>query len=131
MTILDDALTLLGETRTRGHAHMSFRGLFLEPDELAQLPRGLQPPRDAAPSTPSSPVRKVVQAKHLADAEVLAVLTTNWALTCEVAAHFSHLPFKVVLAKLRQLHRRGLVHGCPCGCRGDWHLPDTCPPGAY
>jgi len=27
---------------------------------------------------------------------------------------------KLALAKMRVLHRRGLVDGCPCGCRGDW-----------
>lgn len=29
-------------------------------------------------------------------------------------------PSKVVLAKMRQLMKRGLVDGCPCGCRGDF-----------
>lgn len=29
---------------------------------------------------------------------------------------------KVVNAKLRQLKKRGMVDGCPCGCRGDWTL---------
>jgi hypothetical protein len=35
------------------------------------------------------------------------------------------IPVKVLTAKLRRLKRRGIVDGCPCGCRGDWHL--TCP----
>ncbi len=34
-------------------------------------------------------------------------------------------PEKVQLAKMRQLHRRGLVSGCACGCRGDWEITDT------
>jgi hypothetical protein len=25
-------------------------------------------------------------------------------------------------AKMNMLIRRGLVHGCPCGCRGDYEL---------
>jgi hypothetical protein len=33
-------------------------------------------------------------------------------------------PYKVQLAKMRQLHRRGFVGGCACGCRGDWEITD-------
>lgn len=33
-------------------------------------------------------------------------------------------PSKVELAKMRALHRRGLVGGCDCGCRGDWEITD-------
>ena len=33
-------------------------------------------------------------------------------------------PAKVELAKLRQLRKRGLIGGCPCGCRGDWEITD-------
>lgn len=31
---------------------------------------------------------------------------------------------KLGLAKMRMLMRRGLVDGCPCGCRGDFALTD-------
>lgn len=31
---------------------------------------------------------------------------------------------KLALAKMRQLHRAGLVGGCPCGCRGDFEITD-------
>ena len=31
---------------------------------------------------------------------------------------------KLQLAKMKQLHRRGLVGGCTCGCRGDWEITD-------
>ena len=31
-------------------------------------------------------------------------------------------PFKVGLAKMRSLIRRGLVQGCDCGCRGDYRI---------
>ncbi len=31
-------------------------------------------------------------------------------------------PYKVGLAKMRSLIKRGLVIGCPCGCRGDYHV---------
>jgi hypothetical protein len=31
-------------------------------------------------------------------------------------------PEKLVLAKMAGLIRRGLVDGCPCGCRGDFEI---------
>lgn len=34
-------------------------------------------------------------------------------------------PDKVVLAKMRRLIDRGLVDGCPCGCRGDFELTEA------
>jgi len=33
-------------------------------------------------------------------------------------------PEKVALAKMKSLHRRGLVGGCDCGCRGDFEITD-------
>lgn len=36
-------------------------------------------------------------------------------------------PEKLQLAKMRQLIRRGLVDGCPCGCRGDFYLASENP----
>lgn len=44
--------------------------------------------------------------------------TLIWAARWDVAAMIG-FPEKVVLAKLRSLMKRGLVSGCPCGCRGD------------
>ena len=34
------------------------------------------------------------------------------------------IPDQLVLAKMRQLIKRGLVDGCGCGCRGEFRLPD-------
>ena len=34
------------------------------------------------------------------------------------------VPFKVLLAKLRSMQRRGLISGCGCGCRGNWFVGD-------
>lgn len=54
--------------------------------------------------------------------------TGTWANTDQVAAYFPAFPIKVVHAKLRRLLKRGLVSGCPCGCRGDWEVvPRTKP----
>ncbi len=36
----------------------------------------------------------------------------------------SQTPDKVRHAKMRQLIKRGLVSGCPCGCRGDFVLTE-------
>lgn len=33
-------------------------------------------------------------------------------------------PHKLALAKMKNLHKRGLVGGCPCGCRGDFEITD-------
>jgi hypothetical protein len=33
-------------------------------------------------------------------------------------------PEKVLRAKMRSLYKRGLVGGCPCGCRGDFEITD-------
>jgi hypothetical protein len=37
---------------------------------------------------------------------------------------WQNIPDKLVLAKMRTLIRRGLVDGCPCGCRGDFEITD-------
>lgn len=34
------------------------------------------------------------------------------------------LPDKLVLAKMRQMMARGVVNGCPCGCRGDYEITE-------
>ncbi len=34
------------------------------------------------------------------------------------------IPIKVYFAKLRALHKRGLIGGCQCGCRGDFEITD-------
>ena len=36
-------------------------------------------------------------------------------------------PPKLQLAKMRMLMRRGIVQGCPCGCRGDFYLTESDP----
>lgn len=98
--------------------------------EVIQLPR---------------PKRKRIQAKDLPDRDVLALVLaismgekprqypdipmrkgpTEWVFTSDLALHLSeHIPWKVVLAKLRALVKRKLLDGCACGCRGDfWVTP--------
>lgn len=33
-----------------------------------------------------------------------------------------NLPPNLVLAKMRQMIRRGVIDGCSCGCRGDFEI---------
>ena len=33
-------------------------------------------------------------------------------------------PEKLALGKMRQMIRRGVVDGCPCGCRGDFVITE-------
>lgn len=33
-------------------------------------------------------------------------------------------PLKLQLAKMNQLLKRGLIHGCGCGCRGDFFISE-------
>lgn len=53
-----------------------------------------------------------------------------WRMRWDVRAVLEHavgsIPEKLFLAKAHKLIRRGLMHGCDCGCRGDYHLPDGC-----
>lgn len=36
-------------------------------------------------------------------------------------------PYKVLLAKCRQMINKGRLKGCGCGCRGDFELPEPTP----
>lgn len=42
--------------------------------------------------------------------------------TWDIQEALTEYPRKVVLAKLKQLARRGVIDGCACGCRGDWTM---------
>lgn len=83
-------------------------------------------------------MNKQVQAKHIDDREVLALIDAlrmspwpgdvgpredpRWVLTPEIERALPAYPWKVVLAKLRALEKRRLISGCLCGCRGDLEL---------
>jgi hypothetical protein len=42
---------------------------------------------------------------------------------------FGHVPTNLLLAKARKVEAKGLLGGCTCGCRGDWHPSDGCKTG--
>lgn len=44
-----------------------------------------------------------------------------WANLSYIREELSDFPPKVVLAKLKSMVKRGLIHGCTCGCRGDFY----------
>lgn len=93
------------------------------------------------------PRRKEFQCKHIPDdVMICAVLLapggwrdipSAWRMRWDVEAELriilgEHAPeglAKVMMAKFAKLERRGILHGCSCGCRGDYHLPsqtETC-----
>lgn len=45
-----------------------------------------------------------------------------WCLTYDLEERMPDVPPKVILAKCRSLILRGKMHGCYCGCRGDFYL---------
>ena len=70
-----------------------------------------------------------MQCKDIPDKPILEFLAKNptawhnWYFGNDKDVHLAmpnKVPDKVVLAKMRKLIRRGLVDGCPCGCRGDF-----------
>ena len=50
----------------------------------------------------------------------------SWNVEAELATVVGPVPYNLFLAKARKLCDRELLHGCPCGCRGDFHPPEEC-----
>lgn len=73
------------------------------------------------------------QCKDIPDRPILEFLLShkgkwcNWCFGDERDVHLA-MPVsttdKLVLAKMRMLIRRGVVTGCPCGCRGDFEITE-------
>lgn len=51
----------------------------------------------------------------------------RWAFTWDIQRELGAYHPKVVMAKLRSAVKRGVLAGCACGCRGDFHLPGHSP----
>jgi hypothetical protein len=49
---------------------------------------------------------------------------TRWDVQRQLEAVTGWLPERLFLAKASGLIRRKLLRGCPCGCRGDYELPE-------
>lgn len=74
-----------------------------------------------------------LQLKDIDDLPILSHLRYRWANGLQWGTWFrgfenciapyvgdGNLPDKLVMAKMNSLIRKGLVDGCPCGCRGDY-----------
>lgn len=54
-----------------------------------------------------------------------------WDVQAALETVTGPVPDKLFLAKVRKLFAKGLLGGCHCGCRGDYHLTAECRSGAY
>lgn len=82
-----------------------------------------------------------MQCKDIPDAVFLGAVRaasstpSGWSMrwdvqtALEVALGCVDVPDKLLLAKARRLESRGLLGGCTCGCRGDWHPSEECVSG--
>lgn len=50
----------------------------------------------------------------------------SWKVQEELEATIGWVPYNLFLAKARKMCDAGKIGGCPCGCRGDFHLPADC-----
>jgi hypothetical protein len=71
-----------------------------------------------------------IQAKDIPDEAFMAAVEkcgrdnpAQWAMRWDVTAELG-VPWKVAIAKFKRLEAKGLLSGCSCGCRGDWHRPN-------
>ncbi|MFG3170555.1 hypothetical protein [Streptomyces sp. NPDC048200] len=78
-----------------------------------------------------------MQCKDISDAVLIGairrtkpVTTGGWRMLGhvrdELEATIGWVPRNLLMAKLRKVCDTGQVGGCPCGCRGDFHLPEDC-----
>lgn len=50
----------------------------------------------------------------------------RWDVRTTLETTLGPLPEKLFLAKAGRLMARSILGGCPCGCRGDYHLVEDC-----
>lgn len=75
-----------------------------------------------------------MQCKDIPERPILEFLAARSQIWCnwypgdenDVGQAMPPLPNeKLALAKMRQMINKGLVDGCPCGCRGDFVITDA------
>ncbi|MER6485715.1 hypothetical protein ABT264_19430 [Streptomyces virginiae] len=82
-------------------------------------------------------VQQVRQCKDIPDAEFIDAIRRvpgagfsdwrmRWDVHAELEAALGPIPDNLFMAKARKLVASGKVHGCSCGCRGDFHPADEC-----
>lgn len=93
------------------------------------IPENTNTPLEAdCPSAPCS----ALQCKDIPDRPILEMLAKNptqWHNWCGTEWNVREamppsIPPKLALAKMRMMIRRGVVDGCPCGCRGDFVITE-------
>lgn len=67
-----------------------------------------------------------VTAVRSAPASSSARWRTRWDVHNALEEVIGPVPENLFMAKARRLISRGLIGGCPCGCRGNWHPADEC-----
>lgn len=79
-------------------------------------------------------MKKEIQCKHIPTKPILKwlhdrkVAGKGWALMFEGYDNSifncmpEGIPYKLALAKMRNLIEKGYVDGCSCGCRGDFEI---------
>lgn len=68
-----------------------------------------------------------MQCKDIPDKPILEFLSTQeeWCNLLQMMFVFNKgIPEKLLLAKLNNLIKRGFIHGCTCGCRGDFYITE-------
>jgi len=65
---------------------------------------------------------KIISWPGRPDLEPQTISGPRWCLTFDLEERMPDVPPKVILAKCRSLIKRRLMHGCDCGCRGDFYL---------
>lgn len=72
------------------------------------------------------PDETVVEAVRRAPGTVFMAWRMSWDVHAELEELVGEVPVNLFRAKIRKLIGRGLIGGCPCGCRCDFHLPEDC-----
>lgn len=94
-------------------------------------------PETTAPATIRLVGDRRMQCKDIPDDVFIAAIrrtpgtsVANWRMSWEVQAtleaELGPIPYNLFMAKVRKLHAAKKIGGCPCGCRGDFHLPEEC-----
>lgn len=95
------------------------------------------------PSPPKPAIRRMpdgrpMQCKDIPDSAVIAAVRGSlkpwgsamvWDVRAALAGEVGEVPARLFAAKMRSVVDRGLVGGCACGCRGDFHVSSECKMG--
>lgn len=71
-----------------------------------------------------------MKASDIKDSEILDAIkmcrglhgVPQWSSLSDIQKLLFNFPSKMVLAKLKSMVKRNILHGCTCGCRGDFEI---------